>query len=183
MDNQLQSPSPPRRPRRWLTCLAAVLLLLAIATAALLIFLSASRTVSDSGVRTRLTRDWETVAAAASQVGGLPAVTSLPGRVRIADVVNGGGLDEYVVIANDGGEPADVSGWYLRRAGGPEPLFRFPDLVIQPWGRCRVYTHQEQLEGCAFNVASDDELWDDRGTCLYLHAATGAGISDLCYDN
>lgn len=183
MNDQLQSPVSRRRSRRWLTCLVALFLLLAIAAAALFILLSASRTASDSGVRTRLTRDWETVAAAASQVGGPPAVTMLPGRVHIAGVVNNDGLDEYVVIANDGGEPADVTGWYLRRAGGTEPIFRFPRLVIQPWERCRVYTHREQLEGCAFNVASDDQLWDDGGTCLYLHTATGTGISDLCYDN
>ena len=75
MNRQAQSPLPQRRSRRWLTCMAVVLLLLAIAAAALFVFLSASRTVSDSGVRTRLTRDWETVAAAASQVGRAPAAT------------------------------------------------------------------------------------------------------------
>lgn len=78
MDNASEPRASRRRSRRWLTCLVAILLLLAITATALFVFLSASRTASDSGVRTRLTRDWETVAAAASQVGGPPTVTPLP---------------------------------------------------------------------------------------------------------
>lgn len=66
---------------------------------------------------------------------------------RNVDVGNYNPDEEYITIQNTGGNPIDMTGWYLRDRfddgavdGRGEPRFQFPDFVLDPGAEVRIWT-------------------------------------------
>lgn len=123
-----------------------------------------------------------------------PTPTSTPTSVPTAQVVvnpaccqfNSPGNDnynkeeEYVCFTNQGGQPADMSGWILKDEYGW--TYIFPAFALQPGASVKVRT------GCGPNTATDlywckggTAVWNNDGDTVFLYNAGGQLLNSYHY--
>ncbi len=110
-----------------------------------------------------------------------PQVTSGNLRVVFIDPTGVGWADpnEFVEIRNDSTFPLQLAGWTLRDLKGH--VFRFPEMLLNAGGYCRIYTNEIHAETCGLSFESMSAIWDDDGDCASLHDPAGVLIHQLCY--
>jgi micrococcal nuclease len=91
-----------------------------------------------------------------------------------------GEADEYCEIANRGGTAANLQCWRLN-AGSPGQDLLFPDLVLQPGQKLRVYTGSGQAVSGVPTFGRQCGVWHDEGDCGRLYDARGSEVSTYCY--
>jgi len=69
--------------------------------------------------------------------------------------------DEYVEIANLGGEPVEITGWVLKDIADGSPSFTFPSFILQPGTRIRVYTNEIHPEHGGFSFSYGKAIWNN----------------------
>ncbi|SEU38690.1 lamin tail domain-containing protein [Stigmatella erecta] len=89
--------------------------------------------------------------------------------------------DEYVVIANRGAAPADVSGWVLSAGDGGQG-FTFPmKTVLVPGQTVHVYTNEVHPETGGFSFQSKRSVWNDKGGVAQLRDAQRKLVAQIGY--
>ena len=88
--------------------------------------------------------------------------------------------DEYAVIANVGGIPANIGGWLLN-AGDRGQDFVFPSIELAPGQRVRVYTNEYHPESGGFSFGSGSAIWNNKGDCGVLLDNARTQVSSYCY--
>lgn len=88
--------------------------------------------------------------------------------------------DEFVEIQNNTAEAIDLEGWTLSDESGH--VFSFPDYVLNPDERCRVFTNETHNDWCSFNFESLQAIWGNKGDCATLKDREGSIVYQSCYD-
>jgi endonuclease YncB( thermonuclease family) len=88
--------------------------------------------------------------------------------------------DEYAEITNVGESAMNLAGWVLS-AGDPDQVFTFPDYLLAPGERCRVYTNELHAEWCGWSFESEQAVWSNGGECGTLFNPAGEQVSQRCY--
>lgn len=82
-------------------------------------------------------------------------------------------------IRNDDMISIQLEGWTLRDEANH--VFTFPNHVMQPGDRCRVYTNEHHPEWCGFNYESSSAIWNNTGDCADLRDSYGDTVDTYCY--
>ena len=69
--------------------------------------------------------------------------------------------DEYVEIANVGGEAQDMDGWRLVDIADETPVFAFPATLLGLGARVRVYTNEVYPESGGFSFGRGSAIWSN----------------------
>lgn len=88
--------------------------------------------------------------------------------------------DEYIEIINEGAE-LNLAGWTLMDDDGN--LFVFPDHLMQPGDRCRVYTDEVHPDSCGFSFGSSQGIWTNAGDVAILKDPNGVEVDRQCWGN
>lgn len=88
--------------------------------------------------------------------------------------------DEYIEVINDG-EALNLAGWVLADDDGSR--FVFPDHVMEPGDRCRVYTDEIHSETCGFSFGFSQGIWTNSGDVAILLDPRGVEIDRQCWGN
>nr|CAD27650.1 dsgA protein [Saccharothrix mutabilis subsp. capreolus] len=117
----------------------------------------------------------------------LMAVMCRPDRpeMRITTVQHKGQVkrsqaDEYVEIANLGVFNVDLAGWTVD-AGDTGQDFTFPQFVLWPGQRCRVYTNQVHPQWGGFSFGSSRAIWNDTGDTATLRKPDKTVVAQYGY--
>jgi hypothetical protein len=98
------------------------------------------------------------------------------GPVAISHVQYAG--QEYVEIANRGGEAANLGGWLLRDKNDPDQRYRFPEgTQLAASATLAVYT--EPGHPYSFNIRSS--IWNNCGDAIELLDMSGAVVATYAY--
>ena len=90
--------------------------------------------------------------------------------------------DEYVQIANIGGEAVNLEGWVLVAVDEGSPALRFPDYILGPGSRIRVYTNEVHPESGGFTFGYGRAVWNNREPDkAALIAPSGELVSPVTY--
>jgi hypothetical protein len=88
--------------------------------------------------------------------------------------------EEYVCLTNSGGQPADMTGWYLRDDYGCG--YTFPQFTLAPGATVRVRT------GCGTNSTTDlywckdgTAVWNNDGDTVSVYDGEGNLVSQYSY--
>lgn len=100
-----------------------------------------------------------------------------PVKVSIRGTVGAGDLEaEAIVLVNQGGEEADLSGWILLIRG--ELSYQFPDgVVIPPGGQITLHTRQGKDTEKDLYWGLDAPLWTEPGLQATLKDAEGKVVA------
>ncbi|MCS7061397.1 MAG: lamin tail domain-containing protein [Anaerolineae bacterium] len=94
-----------------------------------------------------------------------------------------GEANEYVEIANQGGEPVDLSNWTLR-AVSTNQVFTFPNgMIMFPGDACRIYTNSPVSFGACGTLAFGVNMpvWSNEGDVAELRDKNGALVTRWSY--
>jgi hypothetical protein len=92
--------------------------------------------------------------------------------------------DEYVQLANQGADTADLAGWTLRDVADGRPEFVFPSYPLAPGARVRVYTNETHLQWGGFSFGSRTAIWNNNSTdadAAGLFDPQGREVSQMSY--
>lgn len=88
--------------------------------------------------------------------------------------------DEFIEVINEGAA-LNLAGWVLADGGGSR--FVFPDHVMEPGDRCRVYTNEVHPETCGFSFGSNQGIWGNSGDVAILIDPQGVEVERQCWGN
>lgn len=89
--------------------------------------------------------------------------------------------DEYVMICNNGGSDANISGWRVN-AGDSGQDFTFPaGTVLKAGEKCRVYTNQVRPSSGRFKFGSGRAIWNNAGDVGRLYDDDDFEVSTYRY--
>jgi len=105
--------------------------------------------------------------------------------VRFDGIVPKTESDEYVIIANNGKTPVDVSGYYVyvATAGTQGPTFYFPKKTVplKAGESVRVYTNEVHKENGGYSFGSGKAIWSNNGGLAVLKDGNGKKIGEYKY--
>jgi endonuclease YncB( thermonuclease family) len=117
-------------------------------------------------------------------VGYFDQDTSASDQVRIVEIFSNGITgaqepDEYVEIQNQGAAAIQLKDWMLSDESGHS--FIFPEFMLQPGKRCRIYTNEDHPEWCGFSFENSQAIWGNSGDCATLKDRQARIVDEACY--
>ncbi len=88
--------------------------------------------------------------------------------------------DEYVVLANTGDDPLDLTGWSLR--DGADHVYTIPDGFVLPGGASvTVYTGHGQDTATTLYWGAEGAIWNNGGDTVRLENQDGVAVVEREY--
>ena len=87
--------------------------------------------------------------------------------------------DEYVEILNEGTVSIQLKDWMLSDESGHS--FIFPEFMLEPGKRCRIYTNEDHPEWCGFSFENSQAIWGNSGDCATLRDRQALIVDEACY--
>ena len=85
-------------------------------------------------------------------------------------------------IVNLGDSAQDLEGWTLVDIADGSPVFTFPEALLEPAGRIRVYTNQVHPEWGGFSFKRGSAIWSNSDPdTAGLHNRAGELVSSKTY--
>jgi serine/threonine-protein kinase len=114
----------------------------------------------------------------------LPAITHTPIAQPTLEIMLLSGITtpEYLIIQNTGGQPQDMSGWYLESTVGPQ-VFNFPaGFTLQAGDNVRVESFTDAADHPPQSLLwSTDAIWRNAGDKAILRNQSGVAQNTVCY--
>jgi len=86
---------------------------------------------------------------------------------------------EYVRIRNQGGQPADMTGWTLRDEANH--TFTFPSFTLGVIATVRVWTRSGSNTATDLYWGSGSAIWNNTGDTAYLRNDVGQLVDTYSY--
>lgn len=87
---------------------------------------------------------------------------------------------EYVLLRNEGGAPADLSGWVLRDTS--DHVFTFGSFSLAPGAEVKIWTKAGEPDAQNLYFGSKTPIWNNSGDTATLLDAAGNTVQTFSYE-